>query len=260
MTRTIATCLPKGGTGKTSTTLNLGAALAERGQRVLLIDFDPQANLSQALGVNPDQQERNIYWALKRLLSSYEARLTDAIIPTAAGVDLVPGTALLNLANEELALALEREKALRKLSASVTGYDFIFIDTLPYLGILTVNALVAAHEVLIPLQAEYLATQSTKLILDHVEIIRRAGLNQDLRVAGILFTMVDQRLLINREVVDYATRTLGTRVPLFNAQIKRSVRVPESQARHQSILQYDPTGPVAAGYRALAEEVLHVEA
>ena len=223
----------------------------------MLIDFDPQANLSQSLGIDPDTHERNIYAALKRLLTSYDVRLNDMITPTTSGVDLVPGTALLNLANEELALALEREKALKKLLASTQGYDFIIVDTLPYLGVLTVNALVAAQEVLIPLQAEYLATKSTKLILDHVDVIRRAGLNPDLHVVGILLTMVDQRLIINREVIEYAIKTLGTRVPIFGTQIRRSVRVPESQAYHQSILQYDSTGPVAAGYRALAEEVLH---
>jgi chromosome partitioning protein len=136
-------------------------------------------------------------------------------------------------------------------------YDFVLIDTLPYLGVLVINALVAAHEVLIPLQAEYLATESVELILDHIQMIRRSGLNPALNVTGILLTMVDNRTVINREAVEHARRSFGTNVRVFETTIKRSVRFPESQASHQTILHYDPTGQGAQAYRALAEEVLH---
>jgi chromosome partitioning protein len=258
MARIIAVAVPKGGTGKTTTTLNLGAALAELGQRVLLIDFDPQGNLTQALGLRPSQLEHTVYSAIKYFLTRYEPQLELAICRTAAGVDLVPTSARLNLANDELAVAMQREFVLQKLLAPLAArYDYILIDTLPYLGVLVVNALAAANEILIPLQAEYLATESVALILDQVQLMRRSGLNPDLAITGILLTMVDQRTIINREAVEYARKTFGQQVRVFDSMIKRSVRFPESQASHQSILQYDPQGEGARAYRALAAEVLH---
>lgn len=258
MTRIIAIAVPKGGTGKSTTTLNLAAALAEQGQRVLVVDLDPQGNLTQSLGLNPDAQPQTIYSAIKHYLQQFESRLDEAIVTTKIGADLVPASALLNLANDELALAIERERVLQRLLEPVQHlYDFVLIDTLPYLGVLVQNALVAAGEVLIPLQAEYLATRSIRLMLDQIDVMRRSRLNPELRVSGIVLTMVDQRLVINREVVAYAQQKIGARAPIFQTMIKRSVRFPESQAAHQSILQFDPSGSGADGYRALAQEVLY---
>ncbi len=258
MARIIAVAVPKGGTGKTTTTLNLGAALAEQGKRVLLVDLDPQGNLTQSLGFRPADLDQTAYTAIKYFLTRFEPQLEQAIRPTALGVDLVPTSARLNLANDELAVAMEREKVLQKLLAPLRSqYDYIFIDTLPYLGVLVLNALVAAQEVLIPLQAEYLATESVALILDQVHLMRRAGLNPNLTITGILLTMVDTRTVINREAVEYARRAFGQQVRVFDTMVKRSVRFPESQASHQSILTYDPNGDGARAYRALAEEVEH---
>ncbi len=257
MTRIIAMAVPKGGTGKTTTTMNLGAALAEAGQRVLLIDFDPQGNLTQALGFRPGDLDQTIYSAMKHFLTHYESQLVRAIRSTSAGIDLVPTSARLNLANDELTVAVQREFVLQKLLAPVLpDYDVIFIDTLPYLGILVVNALTAAQEVLIPLQAEYLATESVSLMLDQVQLIRRTGLNPKLSITGILLTMVDSRTIINREAVEYARKVFGSYVPVFQTVIKRSARFPESQANYQTILHYEPSGEGARSYRALAEEII----
>lgn len=256
--RIIAVAVPKGGTGKTTTTVNLGAALAEQGQRVLLVDFDPQGNLTQSLGLRPGDLEHNIYTAIKYYLARYEPQLELAIHSTAAGIDLVPTSARLNLANDELAVAIQREFVLQRLLAPLASqYDLILIDTLPYLGVLVINALVAAHEVLIPLQAEYLATESISLILDQVQLMRRSGLNANLDITGILLTMVDSRTNINREAVDYIRRTFGGEVPIFDTMIKRSVRFPESQSNHLPIIKFEPNGEGAAAYRALAQEVLN---
>jgi chromosome partitioning protein len=256
--RIIAVAVPKGGTGKTTTTINLGAALAEQGQRVLLVDFDPQGNLTQSLGLRPSDLEHNIYTAIKFFLASYQPQLELAIHSTAAGLDLVPTSARLNLANDELAVAIQREFVLQRLLAPlVSQYDVILIDTLPYLGVLVINALVAAHEVLIPLQAEYLATESISLILDQIQLMRRSGLNAKLDITGILLTMVDSRTNINRETIDYIRRTYGGEVPIFDTMIKRSVRFPESQSNHQPIIHFDPQGEGANAYRALAQEVLN---
>jgi len=261
MARIIAVAVPKGGTGKTTTTINLGAALAEQGQRVLLVDFDPQGNLTQALGLRPGDLDHTVYNAIKYFLTRFESQLDLAIRPTEAGVDLVPTSARLNLANDELAVAIQREYVLQKLLAPLMPrYDVILIDTLPYLGVLVVNALAAAHEVLIPLQAEYLATESVSLIIDQVQLMRRSGLNANLSIAGVLLTMVDPRTVLHREAVEYARRELGNHLRIFDTVIKRSVRFPESQASHQTILQYEPHGEGARAYRALAEEVLHAAA
>jgi chromosome partitioning protein len=257
MTRIIAVAVPKGGTGKTTTTMSLGAAFAEQGKRVLLVDFDPQGNLTQALGLRPADLEHTVYSAIKYFLTRFEPQLDLAIRPTAAGIDLVPASARLNLANDELAVAIQREFVLQKLLAPVAPrYDVILIDTLPYLGVLVVNALVAAHEVLIPLQAEYLATESVALILDQIQLMRRSGLNAQLGITGILLTMVDQRTVINREAVAHARKVFGEQVRVFDTMIRRSVRFPESQASHATIFQYDPQGEGARAYRALASEVL----
>ncbi len=256
MARIIAVAVPKGGTGKTTTTLNLGAALADQGQRVLLVDFDPQGNLTQALGLRPSELEHTVYSAIKYFLTRFESQLDQAVRSTPAGVDIVPTSARLNLANDELGVAMQREFVLQKLLAPILPrYDYVLIDTLPYLGVLVVNALTAAHEVLIPLQAEYLATESVSLMLDQVQLMRRSGLNANLTITGILLTMIDQRTIISREAIDHARKVFGSNVRVFDTMIKRSVRFPESQASHETILRYDPQGEGARSYRALAEEV-----
>ncbi|MDP9315417.1 MAG: ParA family protein [Chloroflexota bacterium] len=258
MARIIAIAVPKGGTGKTTTTLNLGAALAEQGKRVLLVDFDPQGSLTLALGVRPDELEHTIHSAISYFLATYEPRLDLAIQSTTAGVDLVPATIRLNLANAELTVAPRGEVVLRELLAPLSHrYDVILIDTLPYLGILVENALAAAHEVLIPLQTEYLSTESVALMLRQIQFVRKSKLNPNLGISGILMTQVDSRTVLSRQFIEYARKEFGAQVPVFETVIKRTVSFPESQARRQSILQYAPNDPGARAYRALAEEVWH---
>ncbi len=261
MARTIAIAMPKGGTSKTTTTLNLGAALVEAGQRVLLVDFDPQASLTIALGFEPDTLDQTVYSAIKYFLSTYESRVAPAIRPTAIGADLLPCNTLLNLANEELVVAVQREFILRKLLEPIRQhYDVILIDTLPYLGVLVINALVAADEVLIPLQAEFLATPSVELILKQIDLVRRSGLNPQLAICGILLTMVRERTIMSRETMAYARRHFAKDVPVFETYIKETAGISHSQAARQSILQYESRGEAARAYRALAQEVLDASA
>lgn len=258
MARIISVSVPKGGTGKTTTTLNLGAALVEQGQRVLLVDFDPQASLTIALGFAPDTLEETVYSAIKYFLTTYEPRVEQAVRSTSIGADLLPCNTLLNLANEELVVAVQREFILQKLLESVRSqYDVILIDTLPYLGVLVINALVAAHEVIIPLQAEFLATPSVALIIKQIDMIKRSGLNPRLAIAGILLTMVKERTIMSRETMEHARKHFGRDTHVFETYIKESASITQSQAAHQSILQYEPRGEAARAYRALAEEVLH---
>jgi chromosome partitioning protein len=257
MARIIAVTMPKGGTSKTTTTLNLGAALVEAGQRVLLVDFDPQASLTIALGFEPDTLDQTVYSAIKYYVTTYESHVAPAILQTATGADLLPCNTLLNLANEELVVAVQREFILRKLLEPVQQhYDFILIDTLPYLGVLVINALVAADEVLIPLQAEFLATPSVDLILKQIDLVRRSGLNPRLAICGILMTMVRERTIMSRETMAYARRHFTPDAPVFATHIKETASISHSQAARQSILQYEPRGDAARAYRALAQEVL----
>jgi chromosome partitioning protein len=157
-----------------------------------------------------------------------------------------------------LGIAMQREFVLQRLLAPVADrYDVILIDTLPYLGVLVINALVAAHEILIPLQAEYLSTESVSLIIEQVQIMRRSSLNPKLGIAGIVLTMVDGRTNISRDSINQLRRQIGDQITIFDTLIKRSVRFPESQSAHQTILHFDPDGDGAAAYRALANEVLN---
>ena len=193
MARIIAVAVPKGGAGKTSTTLNLGAALAARGQRVLLIDFDPQGNLSLSLRATPVSP--SLYSTIREFITTWEPHIERVIVPSSIpNVDVVPTDVWLNESDEELRSADRREYVLRKLLEPVSpAYDFVLIDTLPYFGMLVKNALVAADELIIPMQAEFLATQSIEMMLKLVERIQRSGLNPLLRVLGVLVTQVDLR-------------------------------------------------------------------
>lgn len=257
--RIIATAIVKGGVGKTTTALNLGAALVEQGQRVLLVDCDPQCSLSLALGIEMRDVAETLSSVISEYLLTYNAQLAGAILPTSIGADLVPSSIRLGRVDKELNYANQREFVLQKLLAPLaTQYDVILLDTMPATNNLVTNALVAASEVLIPLEPEYLAVESLAMTLEDIEQIRRSGLNPRLGISGIVLTQVDPRTVLHREVVEYTRAEFGARVPVFTTVVKKSVRFPESQARHQSILQYDPHGEGAAAYRALAEEVLHV--
>ncbi len=261
MARIIAVAIPKGGTGKTTTVLNLGTALAEQGQRVLLVDSDPQASLTLALGLESQGLEHTLYSALKYYLTTFRSQIELAIQKTEIGVDVVPSSIRLNRVQEELSATVQREFALQRLLAPVaTRYDVILIDTLPYLGILVINALVAAQEVLIPMEPEYLATESVTMMLEDIDFIHRSGLNPGLSVTGILLTQVDQRTVIHRQVANYMRTEFGNRAHVFETMVKQSIRFPESQACHQSILQYEPDGEGAMAYRALAREILNATA
>lgn len=261
--RVISIAIPKGGTGKTTTTLNLGAALAERGQRVLLIDCDPQGSLTVAMGCDPNRLEYTLQDAIEHYTETFESTIERAILATDEGVDLVPATARLNKSNSDLHNALAPQQVLSKLLAPMrTRYDLILIDTLPYLGVLVANALVAADEVLIPVQAQALASESARLMVQHIQQIRRSGLNPRLRILGFLLTQVDPAITVQREYVTFARRTFGEDGRVFDAMIESRAAVQESQTAgiRQSLFRYRPTDLVTNAYRALAQEVIDGEA
>jgi chromosome partitioning protein len=250
MGRVIAVSSQKGGVGKTTTAINLGACLAQESRRVLLVDIDPQGNASSGLGINANDQKTTIYEALIS-----EADLLSAIQPTAlANLDLVPSGQRLSGAEVELVGMMARETRLRTLLAGVrSSYDFIIIDCPPSLGLLTVNALTAADSVLIPLQCEYLALEGLTQLIGAIRLVQD-HLNPGLRIEGVLLTMFDARLNLSQQVADEARKFFAERV--YKTMIPRNVRLSEAPSFGKPIVLYDPHSSGAESYRELAKEVM----
>jgi chromosome partitioning protein len=245
--KVIAFANQKGGVAKTTTTLNLAAAFAEVGYRVLCIDMDPQGNLTMSQGIDPDALEQSMFDVLVHDLSIREVIRKREIDVACASIDL---------AGAEIAMSMKigRERALSKALAPVVhDYDFVLIDTPPSLGLLTVNALTAAEQVIVPVQCEYLSMRGL-LQLQHTLAMIRENLNPDVQIAGILPTMVDTRTLHAREALEILEENFGDRV--FGARIRKTVRFAEAPVKGMSVLKYDPTGTAADAYRQLAKEVL----
>lgn len=248
--KVIAIANQKGGVGKSTTAINLGAYLALEGKRVLLIDLDPQSNATSGLGVNPGMDGKQIYDVLVN-----EERLEEVIVHTStSGLDLAPSSLRLAGAEVELVSLLSRESRLKNSLEPVRGdYDLVLIDCPPSLGLLTVNALAAADEVLIPIQCEYYALEGLVLLLRTIEKIK-VYLNPDLRIGGILLTMHDNRTNISRQVVEEVRRQYPEET--FRTVIPRSVRLAEAPSYGKPIYQYDPSSKGALAYHELAKEVI----
>jgi len=251
MGRVIAIASQKGGVGKTTTAINLGACLAQESRRVLIVDIDPQGNASSGLGINGNDQRLTMYEALIG-----QAEVKDAIQPTAlANLDLLPAGQRLSGAEVELVGMMAREGRLRSCIEKVRGeYDFLLIDSPPSLGLLTVNALSAADSVLIPLQCEYLALEGLTQLIGSVRLVQD-HLNPALRIEGVLLTMYDARLNLCQQVADEARKFFADRV--YATVIPRNVRLSEAPSFGKPIVLYDPHSSGAESYRELAREVLN---
>ncbi len=249
----------KGGVGKTTTATALAEGLSEYNKRVLLIDWDPQFSLTISMGFNPDKIDHTVYEVLAATIRNNKSpTIKDIIVQTInPNIDLAPANIELSQAELDLANASGRELMLRKMLQPVRGdYDFILVDCLPSLGLLTINALSAADQVIIPLQADFLAMKGLTLMLDTI-IKVKDKINPRLEIAGILFTMTNPRTLHSREVIEVTRRAFSDKIRVFNTLIPTSVRFKEAPAAGRSILTYASKSEGANAYRLFVCEVLN---
>jgi chromosome partitioning protein len=248
--RIISMCNQKGGVGKTTTTINLGAALAEFGRKVLLVDFDPQGSLSVGLGLNPHEMELTVY----NLLMQRDVTLDDVVVPSGVpGMDLLPSNIDLSAAEVQLVHEVARAQTLKRVIApAIDQYDVILIDCQPSLGLLTVNALTASDGVIVPLECEYFALRGVALLKTTIDKVRER-LNPRLEIDGVLGTMYDGRTLHSREVMERLVQAWDEKV--FHTVIRRTVKFSDSTVAGEPITSYASASTGAEAYRQLAKEV-----
>jgi chromosome partitioning protein len=262
--RIIALMNQKGGVGKTTTSVNLGAALAEQGKRVLMIDLDPQAHLTINYGVNPTPDVLSLYNVLLD-----ERSILETVRSVGQNLALVPGSIDLAAAEMELVSVIGRETLLKqRLEAAQHDFDFILLDCPPSLGLLTINALAVSQEVIIPMQPHFLALQGVGKLLETVALVNRR-INASLKVSGIVLTMFDAQTKLSSEVLSdlssFISQAAGKNLPwsdarIFKTRIRRNIKLAESPSFGQTILQYDSASHGATDYRALGREVLEMSA
>ena len=255
--KVLALCSQKGGVGKTTSCVNLAVGLAKAEKKVLVIDNDPQGSMTASLGYhNPDELPITLATILTKIIEDEPFEKTLGILHHQEGIDLIPAN--IELAGLEVALvnSMNREKMLKQvLDSAKREYDFILLDCMPSLGMLTINALAAADAALIPVQAQYLSAKGLEQLLQTVQKVRRQ-INPKLKIEGILLTMTDSRTNYGKQISNLIRQAYGKHLKVFEQTIPRSVRAAETSAAGKSIFAYDPKGKVAEAYKSLAKEVL----
>lgn len=258
MTKVIALANQKGGVGKTTTTVNLGIGLARRGKKVLLIDADAQGNLTDSLGWHePDNQETTLATMMGKIIMDEPISPMEGILHHEEGVDLLPANIELSAMEVSLVNTMSRETILRNYVDEIKkDYDYVLIDCMPSLGMVTVNALTAADSVLIPVQAHYLPAKGMSQLLQTINRIKK-NINPDLKIEGVLLTMVDGRTNLSKDISFILRRDFGDKLRVFRTEIPLSVRAAEISAEGKSIYTHDKNGKAAAAYGALTREVIN---
>ena len=256
MSQTIAICNQKGGVGKTTTTLNLGVGLARQGKKVLLVDADPQSDLTASLGWNGDALEKSLGRLMYLATQEYKPIVQDTIIHHPEGVDLIPSNLDLSSMESQLVNAMSREKVLSNLLKDVKkDYDYILIDCMPSLGMLTINALTAADSVIIPVQAQYLPAKGMTQLMKSIDMVR-SHTNEKLKIEGIVMTLVDGRTNLAKDVINAIRTNYGMSIRIFDSQIPVGVKAAEASKTGQSLFVYDHESKPAKAYEALTKEVI----
>lgn len=255
--KVIAIANQKGGVGKTTTTMNLGYALAEQGKKVLLIDFDPQSNLTMCMGIDrPEELDTTIYHLMMAVIEEKELPSKDDYIISNGKLDLIPCSIELSAVEVNLVNAMSRELTLKSIIQEVKDdYDYIIIDCMPSLGMLTINALVACNSVLITATPQYLSAKGLELLLKTILKVKRR-INPSIEIDGILITMFTERTILSKEIVNLIDEAYGKQIKVFENKIPASVKVGESNLKNKSIIEYQPGHKVAVAYTKFVEEYL----
>ena len=256
----IAIANQKGGVGKTTTTFNLGVALAHAGKRVLLVDSDPQGDLTTYMGIHdPDNIPVTLSTLMERSIKDEDINSKEAILKHDEGIDLIPSNLELSSMEVSLVNAMSREFTLRNCLSDIKDkYDYVLIDCMPSLGMITINALACADKVIIPVQSEFLAAKGMSHLMNTVLKVRKQ-INPNLKVGGILLTMVDGRTNLSKDIANELRSTYGTVFKLYDNQIPRGVKAAESSRMGESVLSYDSSSKDAQSYIDFAKEVLEYE-
>ena len=257
MCKVISICNQKGGVSKTTTTANLGVGLVRAGKKVLVIDADPQGNLSQSLGIeNPDELEVALPSIMEQIMTGEEVDVTKGIVHHKEGIDLMPCNIDLSAVDVSLVHVLSREFIMKTYVDSMREfYDYILIDCMPSLGVITINSLTASDSVLIPVQAAYLPVKGLEQLIKTISLVKKL-LNQEIQFEGILISMLNARTNYAKDIMELIREYYGEAIPIFESKIPFSVKAAETSAAGVSIFTLDKKHPVAQAYEKLTEEVI----